>query len=76
MFMVIIGFIILAVFGFLSIFYPEIMWHIEHLFDVKGGEPTDWYIQKCRLRGLLFWIIDIVIIGTVIWGYFNGILAF
>lgn len=61
-FLIIIGMIFIAVVGIISILYPENMWHFEHFLDVKDGEPTDWYIQTCRIRGLIFILVDIVVI--------------
>ena len=75
-FIVIIGFVVIALFGFCAIFYPEKMWELEHFFDVKNGQPTEWYINKMRLLGLMLWIAEIIFFFRIVIGYFNGTIAF
>ena len=64
--LMIIGIVFIAVFGFASVFYPEELWKLEHYFDVKNGEPTEWYIERSRLRGLLCIAVDIIVIIALI----------
>ena len=64
--LIILGIILIAVYGFAAVLYPEELWKLEHCFDVKNGEPTEWYIEKSRLRGLLCIAVDIIVIIVLI----------
>ena len=39
--------------GLLSIMYPEKLWMLRHFMDVKGGEPTSFYIITSRISGAI-----------------------
>ena len=39
---------------------PELLWKIEHLFSVKGGEPTDFYLSMMRIGGVIFAVIAVI----------------
>lgn len=53
--------IALFVLGVLMFWKPELLWKIEHLFSVKGGEPTDFYLSKTRIGGVLFAVIAVIL---------------
>ena len=50
----------LFVLGVLMFWKPELLWKIEHLFSVKGGEPTDFYLSKTRIGGVIFTVIAVI----------------
>ena len=50
----------LFVLGILMFIKPEWMWKLEHLFSVKGGEPTDFYLSMMRLGGVVFAVIAVL----------------
>ena len=56
-----VGLIALFVLGVLMFWKPELLWKIEHLFSVKGGEPTDFYLSKTRIGGVLFVVIAVIL---------------
>lgn len=39
--------------GLAGIMYPEEMWRFNHMFTVRGGEPTDWAIFSSKLGGII-----------------------
>ena len=51
----------LFVLGVLMFWKPELLWKIEHLFSVKGGEPTDFYLSMMRIGGVVFALIAVFI---------------
>ena len=56
-----VGLIALFVLGVLMFWRPDLVWKIEHLFSVKGGEPTDFYLSKTRIGGVLFAVIAVIL---------------
>lgn len=54
-----LGLIALFLLGILMLWKPEWLWKIEHLFSVKGGEPTDFYLTKMRIGGVIFTLIAV-----------------
>ena len=56
-----VGLIALFVLGVLMFWKPELLWKIEHLFSVKGGEPTDFYLSKTRIGGVLFAVVAVIL---------------
>lgn len=44
-----------------NIIYPEEMWRFDHLFTVRGGEPTEFAIFMSKLGGVL--ILLMVLFG-------------
>ncbi|MCH9274960.1 hypothetical protein JS533_001480 [Bifidobacterium amazonense] len=69
-------YIILAIFtlafGILSIIAPEAMWKIEHCLDVRGGEPTKYYLIMQRIFGVFTVIVCIAAIGVLLFGGDDG----
>lgn len=39
---------------------PNLLWEIEHMFSVKGGEPTELYLALMRVGGIFLFIIAII----------------
>ena len=54
-----VGLAALFVLGILMFLKPEWMWKLEHLFSVKGGEPTDFYLSMMRVGGVVFAVIAV-----------------
>ena len=54
-----VGLVALFVLGILMFIKPEWLWKLEHLFSVKGGEPTDFYLSMTRLGGVVFAVIAV-----------------
>ena len=69
-FWIISGMLFLAAYGYASIFYAEKLWHFEHFMDVRNGEPTEWYIETSRIRGVILILIDIILIIALTVYYF------
>ena len=55
-----VGLAALFAMGVFQLLEPELLWKIEHLFSVKGGEPTELYLALVRVGGVL------LCFGTVI----------
>ena len=53
--------LVLLVIGVMMLCKPKLMFRIETLFTVKGGEPTELYLILMRLGGLFFTICSIVV---------------
>lgn len=49
----------LLILGLAMLFKPEFLWKIEHFFSVRGGEPTELYLQMMRLGGVIFTLIAV-----------------
>lgn len=56
-----LGLILLFALGVLMFLKPEVLWKLEHLFSVKGGEPTDFYLSMMRIGGVVFALIAVFI---------------
>ena len=54
-----VGLFALFVLGILMFLKPEWLWKLEHLFSVKGGEPTDFYLSMTRIGGVVFAVIAV-----------------
>ena len=55
-----LGLILLFALGVLMFLKPEVLWKLEHLFSVKGGEPTDFYLSMMRIGGAVFAVIAVI----------------
>ena len=55
--------VLLLLLGVLMFLKPELLWKLEHILWVKGGEPTDFYLSMMRLGGIVF-VIAAVVIGV------------
>ncbi len=47
------AFLFLSALGAFCLLKPEIVWEFQHLWTVKGGEPTDCYLVTTRIAGIL-----------------------
>ena len=56
-----VGLIALFAIGVMMFWKPELMWKIEHLLSVKGGEPTDFYLSMMRIGGVVFAVIAVIL---------------
>jgi len=56
-----VGLIALFVLGVLMFWKPELLRKIEHMFSVKGGEPTDFYLSMMRIGGVVFAVIAVIL---------------
>jgi len=56
-----LGLIALFALGVLMFIKPEWLWKLEHLFSVKGGEPTDFYLSMMRIGGVVFAVIAVLL---------------
>ena len=56
-----LGLIALFVLAIMMFWKPELLWKIEHMFSVKGGEPTDFYLSMMRIGGVVFALIAVFI---------------
>lgn len=43
----------MIIFGLVLLIYTREMWEFDHMFTVKGGEPTEWALFSSRAGGLL-----------------------
>lgn len=43
---------------------PEVFWKIEHIFTVRDGEPTKFYLALLRIVG--FFLIGLSVVIAVI----------
>ena len=55
------GLVALLVLGVLMVWKPELLWKLEHIFSVKGGEPTDFYLSMMRIGGIVFAVVAVVL---------------
>ena len=55
----ILAVIVLFGLSLLMIFKPEMLWELQHMFSVKGGEPTDFYLASTRIGGVVFLLIAV-----------------
>ncbi|MBQ7680759.1 MAG: hypothetical protein IJT31_00925 [Oscillibacter sp.] len=49
----------LCALGLLCLLKPETVWQFQHLWTVRGGEPTDFYIVGTRIVGGIFIVTGI-----------------
>jgi len=61
-----LGLILLFALGVLMFLKPEVLWKLEHLFSVKGGEPTDFYLSMMRIGGVVFAVIAVVLAISIL----------
>lgn len=51
---------------------PEWLWKIEHFLEVKGGEPTDFYLAVMRVMGTFLLIFSVGFLGYAIYTLVTG----
>ena len=49
----IFAFLFLSALGAFCLLKPEIVWQFQHLWTVRGGEPTDYYLVTTRIAGII-----------------------
>ena len=54
--------------GLFMICFPDIVWQIKHFLDVRGGEPTDFYLITTRIGGGIGMIVAVVCGGLIFFG--------
>lgn len=47
--------------GLAGIMYPEELWRFNHMFTVRGGEPTEWAIFSNKLGGVIIIAIALLV---------------
>lgn len=57
--------IVLAALGIFMLIKPELLWKLEHLFTVKGGEPSELYLALMRIGGAFF-LLGALVAGIVL----------
>lgn len=62
-------FLLLAALGAVCVLKPEIVWQWRHLWSVRDGEPTDFYLVSTRIGGVICILAGVyclaLTIGTV-----------
>ena len=58
--MAFIWILLLLLLGVLMFLKPEFLWKVEHIFSVKGGEPTDFYLSAMRIGGFLMAVAAVI----------------
>ena len=53
--------VLLLALGLAMLFKPKLLWKIEHLFTVRGGEPTELYLAIMRTGGLFFTAAGVIV---------------
>lgn len=53
--------VILLALGLAMLFKPKLLWKIEQLFAVRGGEPTELYLALMRIGGLFFTAAGVIV---------------
>ena len=59
--MEILALIFLLPWGLFMLFFPEQVWELQHIFSVRGGEPTDFYLITTRVNGAILIIVSVVL---------------
>lgn len=52
--------------GLFMVLFPEYVWELQHMFTVRGGEPTDFYLITTRIGGGIFMFMAIVCGGILL----------
>ena len=65
-------FILCIGFGLFMAIYPEILFKVETIFIVKDGTPSEYYITKTRVAGIVlclfgFIALCIILINSIDW---------
>ena len=53
--------VILLALGLAMLFKPKLLWKIEQLFAVRGGEPTELYLALMGIGGLFFTAAGVIV---------------
>jgi len=57
--------VLVLVMGIVMVANPEWVFKVDHFFIVKEGEPTEFYITKTRLIGVVLFLISFLILVWV-----------
>lgn len=58
------AFLLLSALGVFCLLKPETVWQFQHLWTVRGGEPTDNSIVGIRLSGIICIVAGIVCLAA------------
>jgi len=58
--------VLLLAFGAVMVIKPDLLWKLDHLFTVKNGEPTDFYLAFTRICGVVLILIAFFFGATAI----------
>ena len=53
--------VVLLALGLAMLFRPKLLWKIERLFTVRGGEPTELYLALMKIGGLFFTAASVIV---------------
>ena len=53
--------VVLLALGLAMLFRPKLLWKIEQLFTVRGGEPTELYLALMKIGGLFFTAASVIV---------------
>ncbi len=54
--------LVLLLLGIFCVAAPETVWHLQHMFTVQNGEPTNFAIWCIRIAGIAYLILAVVIV--------------
>lgn len=60
----IFAFLFLSALGLCCLLKPEIVWRFQHLWTVRGGEPTDYYLVVARIAGVICIVAGVVCLAA------------
>jgi hypothetical protein len=61
-----IGAAVLLLAAFVNVRYADDLWYLRHHWHVSGGEPTEFYYDRCKLTAALSVIAAVVLLIMVI----------
>ena len=53
--------VLLLALGLAMLLKPKLLWKIEQLFTVRGGEPTELYLALMKIGGLFFTAASVIV---------------
>ena len=53
--------VVLLALGLAMLSRPKLLWKIEQLFTVRGGEPTELYLALMKIGGLFFTAASVIV---------------
>lgn len=61
-----ISLIAMLILGLAMTWRPKLLWKIENMFSVKGGEPTELYLIFMRLGGVFITLTAVIMAFSLI----------
>ena len=58
------AFLFLSALGAFCLLKPETVWQFQHLWTVRGGEPTGYAIVGIRIAGIVWIVAGIVCLAA------------